>query len=309
MTKKALAAICLSAVLAMWVIHFATNHIQQFGSIQGHTVPATEGPSAMVRSLRPNYPYSVIAGGAYSPRELEFAHANDPVIRAHYADFDMKQAKLVTLTDDRYQYVSYRVKEQVYWTKKKLRIPKGELLLTDGRNFARTRCGNRLSTTPQNAVRLHEPDPPLLSLPPVNVNMLPKLALADAPALGDMPTNKLLPSQASSGAVPPVDGTPFPVLSQPVVPLEPIWGGQPITGGGVVPGSPILSSGGNPGAPVSPIFPGTSAKPLNPTGQVVPGAPQPNPVPEPNTIYLFLFSLGLSIWGLMRMTPKDEPEK
>ena len=49
--------------------------------------PAVAPPSAIVRSLRPNFPYSVIAGGAYSPGELRFADNKDAVVRAHYADF------------------------------------------------------------------------------------------------------------------------------------------------------------------------------------------------------------------------------
>lgn len=309
MNFKRIAAIAASAFLMVWLIHFATNHFQQYGSIQGHTRPATEGASAMVRSLRPVYPYSVIPGGVYSPRELQFADSKDTVVKQHYADFDLKNAKLVTLTDDHYQYVSYRVKDQVYWTKKRLRIPKGELLVTDGKNFARTRCGNRLSEAPQKAVRPHDPDPAALSLPAVNPKMLPKMALANAPVLGDMPASGAAIGNASSGALAPVESTPNPIaVAQPMVPFEPIWGGQPVVGGGgTIPGGPVIAGGGG----SSPGGTGTTGTTGTGTGTTTnpndPGTTaNPTPVPEPSTIYLFLVSLGVSSWALLRFTPKED---
>jgi hypothetical protein len=33
------------------------------------------------------------------------------------------------------------------------------------------------------------------------------------------------------------------------------------------------------------------------------------PVPEPSSIYLFLLSFVVSVWALMRMTPKDKSER
>src|SRR5579875_1349726 len=125
----------------------------------GH-IPAIE------RALRPNYPYSVIPGGAYSAAELRNAVKSDPLVRAHYADFNLGAVRLVTLQEDRYQYVSYRVHNHVFWTRNKLRIPKGEILLTDGCNYARTRCGNRLSNKLHSNVAAEQPSQKVLSLPP-----------------------------------------------------------------------------------------------------------------------------------------------
>ena len=176
----------------VYLFHFQPNSTLWLD--QGTTLPAVEGPSALVRSLRPSYPYSVIPGGVYSLRELEFADGRDTVVRSHYANFDVKNAKLVSLTDDRYQYVSYRLKDQVYWTNKKLRIPKGELLLTDGISYARARCGNRLSDKPGNAVSVNEPSSSMLSLGPVTPVTLPNLALAEPPAFGDIPAGEGVPA-------------------------------------------------------------------------------------------------------------------
>jgi hypothetical protein len=300
MKKSRLLAVSLSALVAMWTIHFAAIHIQQFGTIKGHTIAATEGPSALIRSLRPNYPYSIIAGGAYSPGELRFAHGKDAVVRAHYADFNVNQAKMVVLSDDRFQYVSYRVKDQVYWTKRRLRIPKGELLLTDGESYARARCGNRLSDKPHKlAISPHEPDPLVLSLPPVTPEMLPKLALANPPALGALPGTAPFPETRTEAVPPPAS---FPIAGQPLVPVEPIWGGPPVPGGGVIPGPPLLPT--NPTNPITP--PTTPITPVTP-----PNGPQPpiTPIPEPSTVYLFLISLAVSIWVLLRISQKNEAGK
>jgi len=305
MSKHRLLSIALSAILVVWIIRFAANHLGHSDEIKGHTVPATHGPSALVRALRPNYPYSVIPGGAYSQSELQYAHGNDSLVRSHYSDFDVKNAKLVNLTEDRFQYVSYRLKDQIYWTKRKLRIPKGELLLTDGVHYARTRCGNRLSATPhQAATSPNEPDPKVLSLPPVTPEMLPKMALATPPSLGEIPPIvPLVDSHTGAGPVVVEPGLPG---VQTVLPEGPILTGfvPPLTGG-----VPVVSTGG--GTP-----PATPTTPSAPTTPTKPGTPPPNqpptevvPVPEPGTVYLFLL-IGaiISVFAILRIGPKDNPE-
>src|SRR5262249_43345252 len=42
-------------------------------------------------------------------------------------------------------YASYRIGDDIYWTKHKLRLPEGEMVLTDGVNTIRARCGNMLA--------------------------------------------------------------------------------------------------------------------------------------------------------------------
>ena len=51
----------------------------------------------------------------------------------------------VRVTEDRYAYVSFRQNGRFFWTRKRLLIPRGEILLTDGEHYVRTRCGNLLS--------------------------------------------------------------------------------------------------------------------------------------------------------------------
>ncbi len=107
---------------------------------------------SLVQALRPVYPYSVIPGGAYSREELRARIEHDPLVREHYADFDVSRARLMNLDQPSYAYVSYRKDGRIYWTRHRLLLPRDELLLTDGTHWARARCGNRLSTAKKAAV-------------------------------------------------------------------------------------------------------------------------------------------------------------
>ncbi len=236
----------------------------------GHVSPAE-------RALRPVYPYSVISGGAYNPEELRYYMARDGVVRAHYADFDVNHARVVTLTEDRFQYVSYRVKSKVYWTLKKLRIPKGEVLLTDGKNFARTRCGNRLCAVLPEQHALNIPPVKTLDLPAFTIQLLPKERLA----FGAPPE---IPSSISPEAIftLPTLGPFVPPALPPIVAEN--WPPVEVTPTGV------------------PVLPGVGFIPTTPPPITPPPVTPPPvaPVPEPASIYLFLIAFGVSLWLITR---------
>jgi hypothetical protein len=103
------------------------------------------------------FAYSIIPGGAESPQELRQAVTRDAVVARHYSDFDLARVRRITLSAPRSMYVSYRIGSDVFWTKHKLTLPKGETMLTDGRVMARTRCGNRVSAIPIKPIALVEP--------------------------------------------------------------------------------------------------------------------------------------------------------
>ena len=76
------------------------------------------------------------------------------------------------MEQERAVYVSYRLNSRIYWTRQKLRLAKGEALITDGKITARTRCGNQISEIPVAPSSPAEPtiealekpeDPPLLA--------------------------------------------------------------------------------------------------------------------------------------------------
>jgi hypothetical protein len=281
MKTRRFLVIAFCAFVAALSLTFGVRKFATFGSLIGHTTPATAEISPLIRSLRPNYPYSVIAGGAYSPAELRYANQADAIVRAHYATFDLKLAHVVQVTDDRFQYASYRIKDRIYWTRKKLLVRKGEYLLTDGVAFARTRCGNRLSETPQMPVSPQEPAAALLSMPPIRPEMLPKLELAQAPPLGELAeaSPRLAPVLPNSTeAVPMIVPVPlppplFPAPSFPIVPPAVVHHQPP------------------------PTF---SPPPTDPGPPVL-------PVPEPSTVYLFVLTFCLSLWAMTRVVPAGKP--
>jgi MYXO-CTERM domain-containing protein len=107
----------------------------------------------------PYYRYSVIPGGAYTAEELKTALAHDSVAASHYAGFHVDETRIVTLQSDRVCYVSYRVGDKLYWTRRPITLHKGETLLTDGVHYARTRCGNRVADSPPpQSAAITEPD-------------------------------------------------------------------------------------------------------------------------------------------------------
>jgi hypothetical protein len=212
-------------------------------------------------STRAVYPYSVIPGGVESASELRKSVAHDPVVAEHYGDFDIAKARVVRLNQDRLLYVSYRLGNRVFWSKNRLTLPKGETVITDGENMARTRCGNRLAEAPVGPVMAAEPA--FETAPPEVAQVL-----AGAPALlgapfvpGDVP---LAPPPPSFG-IPPASGSP---------------------GGGIFtpPGTPIVGGGGPPahGAAPPPIAP-------------PPVIPPPVSTPEPEA--LLMLATGLTgLW-------------
>jgi hypothetical protein len=275
--------IAFCAFAAALFLTFGVRKFATFGSLAGHTVPATAEISPLIRSLRPNYPYSVIPGGAYSPAELHYANQSDAVVRAHYATFNLKRAHIVQVTDDRFQYASYRIQDRIYWTRKKLLIQKGEYLLTDGVAFARTRCGNRLSETPQAPVSPQEPAAALLSMPPIRPEMLPKLELAQAP-----PVSEVADAAPRLAPVLPNSSEAIPLTEQAAL-LAPPPPGPIFTGG-----PPMIRH-----QPPPPTF----ASPP-PTSQ----PPAILPVPEPSSVWLFVLTFCLSLWGMTRVLPAGKPK-
>src|SRR5208283_3185294 len=93
---------------------------------------ANFSPQSAFHPDRPVYPYSVILGGAHSRRELSEAAQREPLVAAHYAEFAVGSARVIRLAHDRRAYVSYRLREKIYWTKKKVTLHKGEMILSDG---------------------------------------------------------------------------------------------------------------------------------------------------------------------------------
>jgi len=240
--------------------------------LPGSTFPKSD----LEHPRRPIYPYSVIPGGVRSAQELKEAVAKDPVVAKHFGGFQRDRARLVALPAPKAVYVSYRIGSEVFWTKKKLTLAKGENVITDGLSSARARCGNRISETPQAKTSPQEPSPKTLEtriepgdreFTAVLINPSPRTELNPyvfgTPVPGSPPT--VTPPTVTPPVVTPPVATP-PIVTPPVVNPPTV---TPPTGGVFVPIVPIvpLPNGDTPPTPTHPNPPIT-------------------PVPEPGTLLL-----------------------
>ncbi len=164
------------------------------------------GPSSPRRLV---YPYSVIPGGVQSGSDLKDAVKHDPVVANHYSDFQVARAMVVRVEKEKAAYVSYRLGDHVFWTKRKFFLHPGETLITDGVHIARGRCGNRVSETPSNNISPNEPTPEALETPldPVMLHGLDQpllMALTPPPATDINPIEKNRIPPGGSFFIPPI---------------------------------------------------------------------------------------------------------
>jgi hypothetical protein len=137
-----------------------------------------------------------------SREELASSIASDPVVARHFAKFVVSQANIVRLEEAQFVHVSYRIRKNVFWTAKTVKIPKGETLITDGENSARTRCGNMVSVLPQVPISQEEPpvetfEFPIIAgaAPPLDLARLPEAELELRPKFLLMPYITTYPPQ------------------------------------------------------------------------------------------------------------------
>ena len=123
------------------------------------------------------YPYSVVPGGVKDANDLRYKALRDWVVRRHYAHFDYGHARLERVTEAREVYLSYRVRDAVFWTRRRIRLHLGELLLTDGKSPARARCGTQISDAAKPEVSDEEPDEDILDQPVTGIESAPSLPI------------------------------------------------------------------------------------------------------------------------------------
>jgi hypothetical protein len=243
-------------------------------------LPAAREGNDPVAAARLVHPYSVVPGGVMDGAELEAAAAADPVVREHYRGLNLRQARVEALAEDRYAYVSYRVRDEVYWTRNKLKLAKGETVITDGVSLVRARCGNRISDAPMAHTSTLEPpeitfNTPILPLPLRALSMPPAPEEVSEAPPGEKEPETLPPALAVAGSPKPV---PPPIIAG-------FLGGSPPAGGSAAPPRAVPPPG-TPGSQPATAQPPTAPPPGPPAPPpgTPPGAPPgPPPVTPPGT--------------------------
>jgi hypothetical protein len=144
-------------------------------------------PKFDFRAARETYQFSVVPGGVYDWKELTDSIAHDPVARKHYEGIDTERLWAERVHKPMVAYVSYRKGDKVYWTDHTVNIAEGEILLTDGKNLVRSRCGNRVSVMKPTPLPGAVPPP---EVPPPDI-------------VFDVPLPSLMPPTMVSPPVPP----------------------------------------------------------------------------------------------------------
>jgi hypothetical protein len=153
----------------------------------GESLDYPSQPSSFTRGEhRLVYPYSIIPGGIKTLADLKLAMTDDPVVARQFQGFNFQDARLIQVGQKQSMFVSYRIGQKVYWTRRKLPLHPGETLVTDGNITARTRCGNRVAKAPLDTGSPLEP--------PEEAFNQPYAALIAAPTID--------PSKADPGLAP-----------------------------------------------------------------------------------------------------------
>ncbi|MFN0105061.1 MAG: PEP-CTERM sorting domain-containing protein [Bryobacteraceae bacterium] len=204
------------------------------------------------------YPWSVVAGGVDSPLAMRQAIQDDPVVESHYAGLNPAKFRAESLSAKRQGYVSYRIRDKVYWTRRLVTLQAGETILSDGRYMIRGRCGNLISSAPQDPVAPEavEPAEITMDIPVLAAQLMQSPALPSETTVesGKFKNPKQLGDSREMTSV-----LPSPEAHDP---LPPAWvaGGNPRSGGGIA-GVPSAGVGAasNPATLSTPAPPGAQA--------------------------------------------------
>jgi hypothetical protein len=263
----ALLALVLVAFTAWWIasrFHYSSSSVDAMNSDSALTNPSQNLAALAANSFSSAprtegrqvvYPYSIVPGGVRSPEDLHQVSLRDRVVGRHFSGFDFRRAKVVELQQARLVYLSYRIGNKVFWTKKQVHLRKGEKLISDGVISARTRCANQVSATPQKAISAEEP---------------PAEAFEDPFEAGGTTRQIPFPGNFESA-----------LFNRELAGFDPQG----------PPGSPLFgpgSSAGLPGVYPPPVPSGgcDATKEQCSPGPPPPPPPPPTPVPEPGTIVL-----------------------
>lgn len=183
--------------------------------------------------------HAVVCGGIHSLSAYQKILKDNPAVAALYASLGIVHED--TVAKDTWAYVTYRVGDKFYWTKKKRLIKAGEKIITDGRGAILMRCGNlfaldlgpgspTLSQEPSGVYPPVEPDAEspadVIPAPPTDISSPPVETTEEVPPTP--PTGAFVPSPPD-GVVGTCCFTPTP-FTPPLTTTPPVPTPEPSTG-------------------------------------------------------------------------------
>lgn len=156
--KKAFLVTLLLALLALSAAIYGKRYL----ILEAMEVTPPKIEKLEISRARQVYPFSVVPGGVYNSREVADSTRRDAVVREHYEGIDIERLHPARLSEPIFAYVSYRKGNVVAWTDHQVEVPAQEVVLTDGTNLVRARCGNRIVIQKPEPLpaRMDPADPP-----------------------------------------------------------------------------------------------------------------------------------------------------
>jgi hypothetical protein len=84
----------------------------------------------------------------HSVEDFKNVVQNDPVLSQYFSDFNWDNAKMGNLPETLFTSVAFRNNDTINKTRKKIRLPKGDGYITDGKRWARSYCCNEIFDAP-----------------------------------------------------------------------------------------------------------------------------------------------------------------
>lgn len=157
---------------------------------------------------KPWYGLCDTAYAATTVEEFRQQIEKDPELKRHYKNFNWEEAYTFAMPEEKSMHVSYRTPTSIFWTSKKIKIKKGETLITDGIIVVRTFCCNQIADWPKGPTLVDHKEPEERDLQPEeSPTGPPKVTPPDDPFIQVPPTGPPITPFAPFGPFCPLCGS------------------------------------------------------------------------------------------------------